>query len=429
MYQQRVIADTRPRPLGHLILWSTLLFFLAAGMWAYHAELDEVTRGQGRVIPSSHVQIVQNLEGGIIAELNAKAGDIVEKDQVLLRIDDTRFASSYRESQLKAADLEARLARLQAESQGKTFSLAKNLNTEQKIAFQRELTLYQSSQQTLQANLAILQQQKQQRQLEIKELNSRRSQLQNSHQLAKKELNITEPLVKKGLMSEVDLLRLQREVSTLRGDLDTVSNSIPRVKAGVEEVEQKIKETRLLFQNKALQELNELQLESSQLTESSETLKDQVVRTAVRSPMRGTVKQVKITTVGGVVQPGMDLVEIVPLEDNLLVEARLRPADIAFLRPGLAAVVKLTAYDFSIYGGLKATLEQISADSLLDERGEPYFLIRVRTERNYLGTAEQPLPISSGMIAQVDILTGKKTVWAYLLKPINRAWHNALQER
>ncbi|OUD14391.1 HlyD family type I secretion periplasmic adaptor subunit [Thioflexithrix psekupsensis] len=429
MYQKRVIQHTRPSYYSHLILWMSLLLMTLISVWAYHAELDEVTRGYGRVIPSSHLQVVQNLEGGIIAELNVKAGDIVEKDQVLLRIDDTRFASSYRESQLKAVDLEARLARLQAESQEKKFTIPKSLNAEQKIAFEREYQLYQSRQQTLQANLDVLNQQKQQRELEVKELKTRRTQIQNNQKLIQKELNITEPLVKKGVMSEIDLLRLQRENTTLRGDLETINASIPRVEAGVREVVQKIVEARSNFRNQAVRELNELQLEASQLSESSETLKDRVVRTAVRSPVRGTVKQVKMTTIGGVVQPGMDLVEIVPLEDSLLVEARVRPADIAFLRPGLAAMVKLTAYDFSIYGGLTAHLEHISADSLLDERGDSYFLIRVRTEKNYLNHLQQSLPIMPGMTAQVDILTGKKTVWSYLLKPIHRAWHNALQER
>lgn len=430
MYQQQIIAQTRPQPFGHLILWLTVLLLISAGVWAYHAELDEVTRGYGRVIPSGHVQIVQNLEGGIIAELNVQAGDVVERGQVLLRIDDTRFASSYRESQLKVADLAARLARLQAEAEGKTFTLPDTLtDTEQQAAFARELSLSQSRANTLQATLDILQQQKQQKELEVKELKTRQTQLESSYQLARKELNITEPLVKKGVMSEIELLRLQREVNTLRGDLNTVKASIPRAQAGVQEVNEKIEEARLYFRNQALQALNELQLEASQLDESSETLKDRVTRTAVRSPVHGTIKQVKVNTIGGVVQPGMDLVEIVPLEETLLVEARLRPADIAFLHPGLSAVVKLTAYDFAIYGGLSAQLAHISADSLLDERNEPYFLIQVRTTRNYLGSEKKPLPIMPGMTAQVDILTGKKTVWNYLLKPINKAWHNALTER
>jgi adhesin transport system membrane fusion protein len=375
------------------------------------------------------VQVVQNLEGGIVSELLVKAGDVVDQGQVLLRIDDTRFASSFRESQVKAQSLQAKIARLTAESQGIAFQISKDLPAEQREVFQNEFSLAQSRQKEVQATLNILQQQKNQKQHEIGELRSKVGQLQRSYELVLKELRLTEPLVKKGLASEVELLRLQRQVSELKGGLDSTRLSIPRAESSVSETDRKMEELGVNFRTNAISELNDNKAELSRITQSNFALEDRVTRTAVRSPVRGTIKQVKVTTVGGVVQPGMDLMEIVPLEDKLLIEAQIRPADIAFLHPNQPAMVKLTAYDFSIFGGLPAHLEHISADSITNERGESFFLIRVRTERKYLGAEDKPLPIMSGMTASVDILTGKKSLLDYLLKPIKKAHDQALRER
>jgi adhesin transport system membrane fusion protein len=429
MREYQVLIQQDRAIFGHLIIWFSLLFFVVAGIWANYAMLDEVTRGVGKVIPSSHVQVVQNLEGGIVSELLVKAGDVVDQGQILLRIDDTRFASSFRESQVKAQGLQAKIARLTAESQGIAFQIPKDLPAEQRDVFQNEFSLAQSRQKEVQATLNILQQQKNQKQHEIGELRSKVGQLQRSYELVLKELHLTEPLVKKGLASEVELLRLQRQVSELKGGLDSTRLSIPRAESSVSETDRKMEELGVNFRTNAISELNDNKAELSRITQSNFALEDRVTRTAVRSPVRGTIKQVKVTTVGGVVQPGMDLIEIVPLEDKLLIEAQIRPADIAFLHPNQPAMVKLTAYDFSIFGGLPAHLEHISADSITNERGESFFLIRVRTERKYLGAEDKPLPIMSGMTASVDILTGKKSLLDYLLKPIKKAHDQALRER
>lgn len=429
MREYQVLIQQDRAIFGHLIIWFSLLFFIVAGIWANYAMLDEVTRGAGKVIPSSHIQVVQNLEGGIVSELLVKAGDVVEQGQILLRIDDTRFASSFRESQVKVQGLQAKIARLTAESQGVAFQIPKDLPAEQRDVFQNEFSLAQSRQKEVQATLNILQQQKNQKQHEIGELRSKVGQLQRSYELVLKELRLTEPLVKKGLASEVELLRLQRQVSELKGGLDSTRLSIPRAESSVSETDRKMEELGVNFRTNAISELNDNKAELSRITQSNFALEDRVTRTAVRSPVRGTIKQVKVTTVGGVVQPGMDLIEIVPLEDKLLIEAQIRPADIAFLHPNQPAMVKLTAYDFSIFGGLPAHLEHISADSITNERGESFFLIRVRTERKYLGAEDKPLPIMSGMTASVDILTGKKSLLDYLLKPIKKAHDQALRER
>ncbi|MDY6994227.1 MAG: HlyD family type I secretion periplasmic adaptor subunit [Pseudomonadota bacterium] len=429
MREYHYLLERKTPFFSHLILWLTLTLLISAVIWAHHAEIDEVTRGVGKVIPSRQVQVVQNLEGGIISEILIQEGDIVDAGQILLRIDDTRFASSYREGQLKSSVMQAKIARLTAEAKGQTFRLPSHLDKTQRELFANERALAQSRKQTLEANISILNQQKHQKKQEIDELKSREQQLQQNYALAQKELNITTPLVEKGVMSEIELLRLQREVSHLKGELETTRLNIPRVRSAITEADKKIAELKINFRTQALTELNDIKAELAQVSEIIRVDENRVRRTAVRSPVKGTVKQIKVNTIGGVIQPGMDLVEIVPLEDSLLVEAQIRPSDIAFLHPGQEVTVKVTAYDFSIFGGLKAYLEHISADTIINDRGDAFFLIRVRTQRNYLGTKAEPLPIIPGMTVTVDILTGKKTLLTYLLKPIKKAQQLALRER
>lgn len=413
---------------GRLILWVTVAFLVCAVAWADRAELDEVTRGTGRVVPSRQVQVVQNLEGGILAELSIKEGDVVEEGQVLLRIDDTRFSSSLRENRIRFLALKAKAARLRAEGNDTDFEAPTEVLEEEPSLVEQERTLLRSRQEELASTTDILNRQITQRRQELGELRAQRAQLRRGHGLVSKELNMTRPLVAEGAISEVEVLRLEREVSELRGQLDANSHGISRLESKLEEAKTKVREAKLHFQNQARAELNDTMAELSGLSESGLALKDRVARTAVRSPVRGTVKELLVNTLGGVIQPGADLVKIVPLEDSLLVEARIRPADIAFLRPGQNSVVKFTAYDFAIYGGLDASLEQIGADTITDERNDTFYRVLVRTERNYLGSQDHPLPLIPGMLTEVDILTGKKTVLDYLLKPVLRAKERALRE-
>jgi adhesin transport system membrane fusion protein len=415
---------------GRLILWMVFLFLLFALLWANWAELDEVTKGVGKVIPSSQVQIIQNLEGGILSSLLVAEGDAVEKNQILLQIDDTRFSSSLRETQLQFWALKAKAARLQAESEGKEFIAPTDYLEKHPELVNQELTLFKSRQKQLATNRGILSDQMDQMRQEIAELRAKQSQLGRSLGLLSKELRLSQPLVDAGAISEVEVLRLERQVNELRGELESTTLAIPRAKSRLEEAEKKVSEIVIRFRNEAHTELNEVLAELSQLEETSVALEDRVKRTAVRSPVKGTVKQMLVNTVGGVIQPGMELMAIVPLEDSLLIEAKVGPKDIAFLHPGQKAIVKLTAYDFSIYGALEGKVEHISADTIKEEReDESYYLVRVRTEMNYLGTPESGLPIIPGMQAEVDILTGKKTVLEYLMKPILRAKGRALRER
>lgn len=414
---------------GRLILWIAALFILSAIVWADWAELDEVTKGIGQVIPSSQVQIVQNLEGGIVGALLVSEGQKVDKGEILLQIDDTRFAASLRETRTQYLALKAKASRLQAEAELTDFVPPQEVLAESPQLVQLEQSLYRARRSELNNNRSILEEQTAQREQELEELAAKKNQLKRSLDLVQRELVMTRPLVKAGAISEVEVLRLERDVNELAGQLESTTLSIPRIQSTLDESHRKLEELDLRFKSKAREEWNEVSAEISALTASSVVLEDRVQRTAVRSPVRGTIKQLMVNTVGGVIQPGMELVEIVPLEDSLLVEAKIRPEDIGFLRPGQKTVVKFSAFDFAIFGGLEGQLEHISADTIKDEDGKSFYLVRVRTAQNQLGNEADPLSIIPGMQAEVDILTGKKSVLSYLLKPVLRAKERALRER
>ncbi len=426
----RVVAETEAAPLfTHGIVLLTALFVVSSLVWANYASLEEVARAQGRVISSSQIQIIQNLEGGIIAEVMVSNGDLVIKGQPLIRIDDTRFASSFNQSQSSIDALQYRAARLTAELSGTDLVMPKDLSRDQLELFKNEVSLYQTRKIQLQSGLDILKQQLKQHIQARQGLLSEYSKYKTNADLASQELELTTPAVKTGAVSKIELLRLQRAVNEAQGLMEETRLKLPSAEAVVEEANKKIDERQQQFLSAAQEEFTGVKAELNRLTFSNAALEDRVARTSVRSPVDGIVNQVLVNTIGAVVQPGMDLVEIAPSNDTLLVDAKIRPSDIAFIRPGQAATVKLTAYDYSIYGGLDAVLERISADTIIDESGEHFFQIQVRTERNYLGSSTDPLPIIPGMTATVDIMTGRKTVMDYLLKPLKRAQANALRER
>jgi adhesin transport system membrane fusion protein len=410
-----------------------VLFVAVALIWAAVAELDEVTMASGEVIPSRKIQIVQNLEGGIVADILVEAGQIVRKGQPLMRIDDTRFSSSYIEGAAKDDALRARIARLEAEMALADFRAPDDLERDKPELVRQERALFESRRRGFKATLEVLDRQSEQRGQELAETRVRAAQLKASHDLLKRELEMVRRANAQGAISEVDLLRLERQESDTRGELEVTQLMIPRREAAQREVKEKAAQVTADFRATASRELSEARADQSMVAATRVALQDRLDRTTVRAPVAGTIKQVKINTVGGVVQPGMDLIEIVPLEDTLLVEARVRPADIAFLRPGLPALVKLSAYDFSIYGGLQGTVENVSADAIMDERPgvqpQSYYIIRVRTSRGGRGGATKALKIIPGMQATVDVRTGRKTVLQYLLKPVLRAKQTAMRER
>ncbi|HDG1679333.1 TPA: HlyD family type I secretion periplasmic adaptor subunit [Kluyvera ascorbata] len=425
----KALIDDSPRVV-RITLWAILGFFIIMIAWAALAEIDEVTRGDGKAIPSSRLQKIQNLEGGIVAEVFVHEGEVVNAGAPLLRLDDTRFRSNAGESEADRLALEARIQRLTAQVEGKeTLTLSPTIMAKFPDIANGELELFASVNKRIQSELSGLNEQLVQKKQELLDYQAKAEQYRRSLGLLQQEISMSEPLVAKGAISKVELLRLRRSEVDTRGQLESVTLAVPRAQAALKEIESKMGEARGRYRSEALSQLNEARTDLSKTEASGKAIEDRVNRTLVTSPVRGIVQQLMVNTIGGVIQPGNDIVEIVPLDDTLLVEAKIRPQDIAFLRPGQEAIVKFTAYDYTIYGGLKAKLEQISPDTVTDKEGKSFYVIRLRTEKNHLGSDKNPLIIIPGMVASVDIITGKKTILAYLLKPILRARAEAFRER
>lgn len=420
---------TESRALPHLLLGAILVFLTFAVLWAAWSEIDVVTRGEGRVITSSQVQLIQNLEGGILAEIPVREGETVEKDQVLFRLDATRFESSYREGEQQKFALQARIARLAAEAGGTVPEMPAGLGEKHPEIVKQELALHAARAKDLASKIDILREQLAQRRNEIIELRAREKTQREGLAIIAREIAISAPLVTQGVISEVELMRLQREQVRIRTEVEAASLAAPRVESSIAEVRRKIDETTSAFRAQAGAELALSRAELAKHAETLPALEDRVTRTTVRSPVKGIVKSILNKTLGGVVQPGNPLAEIVPLEEQLLVEARIKPADIAFIAVGQRAVVKVTAYDYSIYGGLEGKIVLVGADSIVPQQGEPYYIVHVRTAASVLKFGGKSLPVIPGMTTSVDVLTGKKSVLNYLLKPVNRAMERALSER
>ncbi|MQD44060.1 HlyD family type I secretion periplasmic adaptor subunit [Vibrio parahaemolyticus] len=432
---------------ARLMLWVMVLFFVAAIGWASWAQIDQVTVGQGKVIPSSQIQVVQNLEGGLVKEILVKEGQLVKKGQQLLLIDDTRFRSDYREREQQVANLTASVLQLSASINSVAVNRDFNIQDWEKSVIldygkltfppvleetqpqltQRQKAEYREDLDNLRNQLSVIDQQVEQKQQDLVEIEARVRNLRQSYQYAKKELDITQPLADEGVVPRIELLKLQRQVNDTRREMTSSELKIPVIKSAIKESMLNRIDVALKFRSEQQEKLNNAQDQLSALVESAVGLEDRVNRTVVVSPVTGKIKTLNVNTVGGVIQPGMDIVEIVPTEDTLLVEAKIAPKDIAFLRPNLNAIVKFTAYDFTKYGGLVGELEHISADTTQDEEGNSFYIVRVRTEKTSFGQ-DADLPIIPGMTASVDIITGKRTVLEYLLKPILSAKTNALKE-
>ncbi len=423
----------RPSRVTTLFLLGCALFFCTFIFWANYAELEEVTRGQGRVIPSSKKQIVQSLEGGIVKSLLVREGDRVKKGQTLLVIDDTRFSSDLGELEARRLGLLVQTMRLRHEAES---SFSENLEFPQEMVNQAkevvdsEGRLFEIRRRNLNNQLAIMKNRLEQKKLELEELEESKLRISNGIKIARREYDLTAPLARKGIVSQIKILQLEREISNLEGQLATTNKSIPRIKAGISESEREIEEQVLIFQQDAQRELNEKLAELTIIRQSLTAAKDRVVRAELKSPVDGIIQKLYINTIGGVVRASEPLVEVTPLEDSLLVEVRVSPRDIAFIRPGQDATVKISAYDYTIYGVLDGKVGIISSDSTLDnDNNESYYLVTIETKDTSLKRGNEILPIIPGMVATTDIITGKKSVLNYLIKPIIKARHEALRER
>ncbi|MGE4317628.1 MAG: HlyD family type I secretion periplasmic adaptor subunit [Deferribacterales bacterium] len=409
------------------IIGALIVVFL---IWANFTYVDELTRGQGKVIPSSQIQIIQNLEGGIVNKLHVKEGDKVKKGQVLLEIDDTGFGSSFNEGRSKYYELKVRIARLQAEASGQPIHMDEELMKDFPNLTSSEMNLYNINKLRITNEQDVLRERLRQKQVELNDAQNRIKNLKSAKELIQREMNLTKPLYEKGLVSEVEYLQIKQKLLDNQNDIESTINMMNSAQSKIVEARNMLNESATKFRSDAQDQLSQALAEFNRTSATQVALQDRVNRTQVRSPVDGTVKRLMVNTIGGVVKPGMDIMEVVPGEDTLLIEAKIKPSDIAFIYPGQEAIIKVTAYDFAIYGGVTGVVTHISADTIEDEqKKESYYLVHIKTDKTYIGTEDNKKDIMVGMTVMADIVTGKKTIMQYLLKPILRAKYNALRER
>jgi membrane fusion protein, adhesin transport system len=401
-------ASELATPNASRILLASVIALMTTGVvWAHFAVLDEVKRGNGRVVPSRQIQIVQSLEGGIVQETLVQEGSIVKQGQVLMRIDDTKFAAELGEVRERRAANAARVTRLEAEVLGRTPEFAEELIAIAPQAVATERNVFLARQRKLDHDIDVLMQQQ--------------IRLSDSLRLFTREVELTRNLYRQKIVPEMDMLKVDREASEIKGQLA--------------ETQARINGTKAAFRSQAEEDLAKSRGDLAVLDETIKSAKDRVRRAELRSPVNGVVNKLNVTTVGAVLQPGGDVMDIVPLDDTLLVEGRIRPQDIAFIHPQQDAVVKLSAYDSSVFGSLKGKVERISADTIVndkpanDEKNEKFYRVMIRTEKNHLGSEDNPLPILPGMVATVEVLTGRKSVLDYMIKPARMLRDEALRER
>ncbi len=424
-------ADAAARDPGPWRLLLAVFLGLAAFLgWAATYQIEETARATGRVIPSQQVQVVQSLEGGIVRDIAVAEGDIVAPGDVLMQIDDTRFAAEQGELREREAAVLAEAARLRAEArfaESPEFDAA--LRARAPLAVAAEEEVFQSRREQLTRELLVLDAQLLERRGELEEVKAQRARTEGIIAPLRAEITLTEEMFERGLVPQIELLRLQSRLAELNGDLAVGRASEPRLQAAILGAQNQIDAARSAYALTARQRLAALQLELAVIQETLRSADDRVTRAQLRAPVRGTINRVNATTIGAVVQPGAPLVEIVPIDDSLLIEADLGPRDIAFVSPGERASVKISAYDYLVYGALEGEVVRIGADTISGDDGAEFFRVIVRTDRSHLGTEDRPLPITPGMIASVDIQTGERTVLSYLAKPILRAKAEALRER
>jgi adhesin transport system membrane fusion protein len=418
---QALIDDT-PKS-GRIVLYIILGLLVVFFIWAYFTKVNELVRGEAKVIPYGQNKIVQNFDGGIIKEIVAEEGDLVQQGDVILRIENVQSASIYDKNVGEIDDLKLRQKRLYAEVNQIDFVIEKN-----DAISQKEYNLYLTNKEQFNSKIKVLEEQVQQKIKEKDEINSNVKYLQNSLSLISKEREMIKPLSEKGIVSQVEYLKLEREVNSIRDNLESAKLSLSRVSSMIKEAENRISEAKNEFINEAQKQYSDISSKLNSISKENNALEDQVKRTAIKAPVTGYIKKMFVNTIGGSVQPGMDLVEIVPSEDKLLIETKINPEDIAFLTPGLEVSIKFTAYDFTIYGSLKGTIEKISPDSTTEE-DKTYYLIYVKSEQNYLKSKNKILNIIPGMRGSADIITGQKSILNYLLKPIIKTKQYAFSEK
>ncbi|MGH1455987.1 MAG: HlyD family type I secretion periplasmic adaptor subunit [Alphaproteobacteria bacterium] len=423
-------ADDQIPLSKHFLLLAITMFFIIFVIWANLATLDEVTRGDGKIIPSTEVQALQSIDPGIVDEFLVKEGDSVEKGQVLVRLRDIEASSDLGANRARYLGLLASITRLQAQAEGlDEVKFPDEVVKDAANSVTEELNAFRANKLQLAGQRRVLEQQLTQREQEVDELKMRIGDLRGVIHLQRKEMNMIKPLVDRGSAPAIELLQLQRGIKERVTELNSLTSSVPRTKSAIEEAKARLDEIDQTAKTEAQSELSAKLTEFNEVRERLSGLKERKGRKEMKSPVTGTIQELTVNTIGGVVRAGEDIIKIVPKDDQLIVEARVKPSDRAFIYPGQDAVIKITAYDFSIYGGLKGELLDISADTIEDEQGNPFYRVRLRTFETELKRKGEILPIIPGMVASVDILTGQKTVMEYLLKPFIKTLDNAMNER
>jgi len=410
-----------------LKIWLFTVFALI--VWASFAEIDEITKGNGKVIPYGQNKTIQNLEGGIVESILVEEGQIVKKGQILLKINNAKSVSDSKTNRMKYNELYAKRLRLYAEANSLEFEDIQTDDKDLKKQIELAKKLYESNKIEMLANDDSIVNQIEQRKQELKEAKAKIRSLTKSLEFVTEEIQMMAPMVKEGVKSKVDFLKLKREANGIKNDIEAAKLSIPRLESAIQEYRNKRISSKREFINKFKKELNKVSAELERIKTQQVEFSDQVMRTIVKSPVDGIIQKLFVNTVGGVVKPGEDLIEIVPTNKKIYLEIKIKPSDIAFIHPDAEAMVKVSAYDFAIYGGLVGKVVNISPDTITDDKGNTFYLIHVKTEKNYLGSKEHPLKITPGMTASVDIATGKKTVLEYILKPILKSKQYVFTER
>ncbi len=431
-------ANEKPSEFSNLVFFIIITIFISVITWSSLANIDELARGNGKIIPSDKIQTVQSLDGGIISKILVKEGEIVTQGQSLMKIDTTRFKATLEEIKQEYLSLLAVKVRLDTEVNINVYKRLKTLKFPKKVLEDKsqynkiETRLLKSRFNELKATLRVLNNQHDQNKEELKEINTSIKNLKKSYKLIEEQKKTIRKLVRRGIKSKYDLLNIEKEYTITKGKLESATVSIKKSKLAILESKNKISEKIYIFKSEASMQLQKTVGLINKFKAKLIGDEDKVAKTTISSPVNGIIKNLNINTIGGVIQPGMTLAEIVPTSDILLVEAKISPKDIAFINPSQKAIVKLTAYDFSIYGGLDGEIVEISADSIIDKdskEGLSYYRIIVKTNKNYLERHGKKLPIIPGMIASVDIVTGEKSILDFILKPILKVKQNSLHER
>ncbi|TGQ38658.1 MULTISPECIES: HlyD family type I secretion periplasmic adaptor subunit [unclassified Mesorhizobium] len=425
--------EDRPPLFASASIFIVGALFVAFVAWASFAEVDEIARGDGKVIPASKTQIIQASEPGVVQEIAVKIGQVVKKNDLIIRLDNTLNTSSLGEQQAKARALEVRIARLKYEQSGNLsgpFPCPEDIQAAAPQICDNEQKLLIARRGNFDNKLSVLKSRLDQREKELDEATANTDRLTKNLVVSDQEAKLVEAMVKKGLMARTEQIRVEREQAELNGQLNLAGETVKRIKSSITEAQLQVEELGLQLQQEALDDLTQALADLSVVDETIRGATDKVARTDIRSPVDGIVNTLELNTVGAFVQPGAVVAGIVPTSETLLVEARVSPRDVAFIRPDQDALIKVTAYDFSIFGGIEGKVSNITADSLVDQKtGEPYYQVRVATEKSTLERDGKAYSIIPGMICSVDIKTGRKTILSYLLKPINKARQEAMSER